>query len=76
MVDGTDFSTPETGLTITATRSIDGGAFAAAANAATEVANGIYTINLAASDLNGTVITLRFTATGAADRFITIKTGP
>src|SRR3990167_812512 len=76
MVDATDFSTPETGLTITATRSIDGGAFAATANAATEVASGIYAINLAATDLNGTVITLRFTATGAADRFITIKTGP
>ena len=76
MVDSTDHVTPETGLTITATRSIDGAAFAATANAATEVSNGIYQINLAASDLNGTIVTFRFTATGADDRFVTIKTGP
>jgi hypothetical protein len=64
----------KTGLTITAQRSIDGGAFGSCANSATELANGIYYIDLAATDLNGTVITLRFSATGAADRFITIKT--
>jgi hypothetical protein len=74
MVDATDGITAETGLAITATRSIDGGAFGACANAAAEVGFGIYQINLAATDLNGDVITLRFAATGALDRFVTIKT--
>lgn len=74
MVDSTDHVTPKTGLTITATRSIDGAAFAACANSATEVANGMYKINLAATDLNGDVITLRFTGTAADARLITIVT--
>lgn len=74
MVSSTDHFTPTPGLTVTATRSIDGAAFAACANAVTGVANGIYKIDLAASDLNGNVITLRFTATGGDDRLITIVT--
>ncbi len=74
MVDSTDHVTPKTGLTITATRSIDGAAFAACANSATEVANGMYKINLANTDLNGDVVTFRFTATGADARLITIVT--
>lgn len=65
---------PKTGVTVTATRDIDGGGFAACANAVTEIANGWYTINLAASDLNGTVISLRFTGAGTDDRNITIIT--
>lgn len=71
MTDSTT-NVPKTGLTVTATRSIDGAAFAACANAVSAVSNGIYKINLAASDLNGTVITLRFTAALANDRLITI----
>lgn len=74
MLDSADHVTPKTGLTITATRSIDGAAFGACANSATEVANGIYKINLANTDLNGDVITLRFTATGADNRLLTIIT--
>ena len=74
MVDSTDHVTSKTGLTITATRSIDGAAFASCANSATEVSAGIYKINLAAADLNGDVITLRFSGTAADDRFITIVT--
>jgi hypothetical protein len=74
MVDETDGKTAETGLTVTSTRSIDGTAFGACVNSATEVGFGIYKIDLAAADLNGDVITLRFTAAGALDRFITIKT--
>lgn len=74
MVDSTDNKTGKTGLTVTATRSIDGAAFAACANAVVEVSAGIYKINLAASDLNGDTIALRFTGTGANDRIITIKT--
>lgn len=53
--------------TVSATRSIDGGAFAACANSVSEIGNGWYKINLAQADMNGTVIALRFTATGARD---------
>jgi hypothetical protein len=76
MIDSADHFTPKTGLTITSERSIDGGAFGSCANAATAVGNGIYKIDLATTDLNGNVITLRFTATGADPRLITIITTP
>ena len=74
MVDATDFTTPETGLTVSGTRSIDGGAFAAVSGTIAEVANGIYQFDAAAADMNADIVTFRFTATGAADRFITIRT--
>ena len=75
MVDSTDHVTAKTGLTVTVQRSIDGAAFGNATNTpATEVANGIYKINLSAADLNGDVVTLRCTATNADDRLITIVT--
>jgi hypothetical protein len=76
MRDSADHWTLKTGLaTITAERSIDGASFAACANAASEVGTtGIYKINLAATDLNGDVITFKFTATGADATLITIKT--
>jgi hypothetical protein len=70
----TDHITPKTGLTITATRSIDGAAFGACANSAAELSNGIYVLDLAAADLNGDIITFKFTAAGADARYITIKT--
>lgn len=66
---------PATGLTVAAERRIDSGSFAACANTpATELANGWYTIDLADSDLNGTIIALRFSDTGAADTNFTIIT--
>jgi hypothetical protein len=74
MADSTDHVSGKTGLTVTATRSLDGAAFAACANAPVEIANGIYKIALAATDLNGDVITLRFTAAAADDTVIHIKT--
>jgi len=67
---------PMTGLTVTPTRRIDGGAFAAAANAVTEIANGWYTIDWAASDLNGATIAVRMTAAGADDNDFTFLTDP
>ena len=76
MLDSADHFTPKTGLTITATRSIDGAAFAACANAVTETSNGWYQINLSASDMNGNTIALKFTATGADSRNVTIVTQP
>jgi hypothetical protein len=67
MVDDTDGKTPETGLTgISCTRSIDGAAFGACANVASEVGSGWYKIDLAAGDLNGDEIILRFTKAGVA----------
>ena len=74
MVASSDHVTPKTGLTVTATRSIDGAAFAACANSVSELANGWYTITLAAADTNGSAIGLRFTATGADDRNVGVFT--
>jgi hypothetical protein len=70
MVSSTDHVTPKTGLTgFTAERSIDAGAFSLIGGSppasVTEVGLGFYAINLAASDLNGTNITMVFTAAGA-----------
>ena len=65
---------PKTGATVTATRSIDGAAFGSCANSATEVANGLYKINLAATDLNGASIAFVFTATGAKQTTVVIPT--
>lgn len=76
MLDSGDHVSGKTGLTITAQRSLDGAAFAATANAATEVTNGWYKINLNATDLNADVVALRFTATGADTRNIAIVTEP
>lgn len=74
MADSANGRSAKTGLTVTATRSIDGTAFAACANSVTEVGNGIYKIDLAAADLNGDVITLRFEAAGADSALITLVT--
>ena len=65
---------PKTGLTVTAQRSIDGGAFGACANSVSEIANGFYSIALAAADLNGDMVALKFTATGAKQRNILVRT--
>lgn len=74
MVDSTDHVTGKTGLTVTAVRSLDGAAFGACANAVTELSDGLYTIDLAAGDLNGNNVVLKFTATGADATVIGIKT--
>jgi len=63
-----------TGATVTAKRSIDGGALGACANSVTEISLGVYKISLEASDLNGTTIELLFTASGAVDVNYTIVT--
>lgn len=79
-VAASDHVTPVTGATGTAvTRSIDGGAFGAATGTLAEVGNGIYQFDASAADMNGGIITFRFTATGGTpgapdDRFVTIIT--
>jgi hypothetical protein len=76
MVSSSDHVTPTASLTVTATRSLDGGAFAACANAVSEIGSGWYKIDLAAADLNGDVVALKFTATGADACNLTIPTNP
>jgi hypothetical protein len=74
MVDAT--GNPVTGLTVTSEVSIDAAGFVSTANTATEIAHGWYRINLATTDMNGTVIKLRFSAGGAADTDMTLFTQP
>ena len=76
MTDSTNHA-PATGLTVTVTRAIDGGAFAAGTlSAVTEVAFGIYRVDFGAGDLNGDNITFRATAAASDDLLITIETDP
>ena len=76
MTDSTNHN-PATGQTVSATRSIDGGTFGAGTlGSVTEVGNGIYKIDLPAADLNGNVVTVRFTATGCDDLNVTFTLEP
>ena len=74
MVLSSDHITPATGKTLTGEISKDGGSFAACSNAATEIANGVYKINLTQDEMNADIITLKFTETNCDQRTITIKT--
>lgn len=74
MIDSSDHITPKTGLTVAGTISKDGGAFGALTNSVSEIANGVYKVNITQTEMNADVITLKFTATGADQRTITIKT--
>ncbi len=68
---------PATGLTVTATRKIDGGSFGAGTlGSVTEDASGFYKLDLGAGDVNGTAISLLFTASGAHDTEVTLFTNP
>lgn len=71
-----DTHAPATGLTVTAQRSLAGAGFSPCANSVSEVSNGIYTINLAAADVNAATVMLRFTATDADDLNIFLITQP
>jgi len=74
MVDDTDHVTPELLASVSATISKDGGAFAASTNSVAEVGNGLYKLNITAAEMNADILTLRFTASGADDRLVTILT--
>lgn len=77
ITDSTGHAPKTSAASIVATRSIDGGAFAAGTlSAVTEVSNGIYYVDFASGDLNGNVITLRVTSTSNDDVFMTIITAP
>lgn len=62
------------GPAVTATRSLGGAAFGACANSATHISNGIYTINLDATDLNAATVTFMFTASGCDPTIISFVT--
>lgn len=66
---------PVSGATISSTIKKDAGAFGSTSNTATSVANGIYTIDLTASEMTASIVTLRFTATGCDDLTLTIPVG-
>jgi hypothetical protein len=77
MLDSTDHVTPKAGLTVTARRKLDTGAWALCTNAVTFDATApvpTYMIDLAAADVNGAVVTLSFTASGADPLQITLLT--
>lgn len=74
MIDSTGHVAPKTGLTVSGQISKDGGIFAALTNAVVEVGNGIYRVNLTATEMTASTITLRFTANGADDQIITMIT--
>lgn len=75
MTDSTNHN-PATGKTVTATISKDGGSFGSlsSGDSVTEVANGIYEVDLDATDTNANNIILRATATGCDDTFERIIT--
>ena len=72
MVDKTDFATPEPGITVQGGLSKDGGAKASIVNSVSEITSGLYKITLAATETNAGVATYQFTASGAADQYITV----
>jgi hypothetical protein len=76
LFSASDHVTPITGRTVTAQRSLDGGAFALCANAVAEIGYGVYKINLTANDTNADTLALRFTAAGADPCNATIITEP
>ena len=74
MVLSSDHVTPATSKVITAQISQDGGAFASCSNAVSEVANGVYKINLTQAEMNADVIVLKFTNDDCDQRTVTILT--
>ena len=66
---------PATSLTVSGTISKDGGAFVAITpGTVVEIGNGMYEIDLSPTEMTADMLTLRFTATGAKDRLITLIT--
>lgn len=64
------------GLSVSTFVSIDGGSPTGTTHAASSIGSGLYALSLAAADLDGVVITLIMTATGATDQAITFVTQP
>jgi hypothetical protein len=69
-----DGQSAATGKTVTATRSIDGGAYGACTNAVSELTGGEYTIAPSAADMNGSVIAFAFAAAACITTRVTLVT--
>lgn len=74
MVDNSDHVTPETGLSVTAEMSQDGGSFEAVNGSVTEVGSGVYHLDASAEDMNADYVLFKFTAAGADAVLVGIKT--
>ena len=74
MIQSSNHVAPATGLAVTGEVILDNGAFVTLSNSVVEIGNGMYRVNLTAGELNGNIVTLRFTAAGADPRYITIVT--
>lgn len=75
MTDSTNHN-PATGLTVSGYVSKDGGTLSAITDTVTEIANGYYEVDLSSTEMNANNVSLRFTATGADDLAITLRTDP
>ena len=73
MYDSTNHN-PNTGLTVTGEVSLDGGAYAGVSGTIAEISDGTYQFDAASGDMNAALLTLRFSASGADDTFVHIKT--
>lgn len=73
MVSSANHVTPLPGLTVTA-EITTGSAFAACTNSVAEIASGMYKITVTQTEMNNDILTLKFTATGADTRLITLIT--
>lgn len=76
MALSSDHQSPATGASVTAVRSIDGAAFASCFATPVELGSGWYKIDLAATDLNGELIALSFSATSCDTTLVTLVTQP
>lgn len=65
---------PGTGLTVAGTISKDGGSFVSLTNSVTEIGSGFYKVDITQSEMNADEILLSFTATGARQLPVKIKT--
>lgn len=63
-----------TGLTVTAAISKNGGAFAAVAGAVSELSGGWYYVDLTGTEMTADEVALKFTATGALQQDVKIRT--
>ena len=72
MVSSSDGVTPMTGLTVTGSRSLNGGTFESIENSVAEIGSGLYRVDLDEADTDADMIMLRFTASGAVDRYVTL----
>ena len=75
MVLSSDHTTAATGLTVIATRSIDGGTtYSATTGTVTEAESGTYHFDASAADMNGDIVTFKFSVATADDTKVSIRT--